>query len=158
DARELDLHGVSSPYAFAAAATERLTLGAGRRFSIPDRSERGQHQARGHLLRPRVVARPIGGWALTNQLRETRAEPAHRLAAYVVADFGNRQVTPAEQRHRPLDPAGHQIAVRALAESHAEAPREVAGRHARSTGERLDIEGTRVLTIHLIFRAPQADQ
>ena len=58
---------------------------------------------------------PVGARRHPDQLGEAGAEGAQRRAADREADLGDAQVAAAQQRHRPLDAARHQVAVRRLA-------------------------------------------
>src|SRR3974390_32868 len=127
-------------------------------FSNPDRSRGRSHEACRKRLGPRVVARPVGAGALADELAEAAAERPERRAADLEADLGDRQVAAAEQGHRPLDAPGHEVAVGGLAEGGAEAPGEVARRHARRPRQCLHVERAGVLAVHLVAGAPEEHQ
>src|SRR5689334_24786412 len=44
-----------------------------------------------------------------NELGEARAEGAQRRAAYLEADLGDAELAAAQQRHRALDAARHEV-------------------------------------------------
>src|SRR3712207_8351705 len=50
-----------------------------------------------------------------SELGEPRAEGAERRAADREADLRDGEIAAAQQRHRPLDPARHEVGVRRLA-------------------------------------------
>src|SRR6202040_1701669 len=84
-----------------------------------------QHQrARRDLRGGAVVARAVLAGAHPGQFGEPGAERARRDEPDRVAHLGHRHVAAAQQRLGPLDPAGHQVVVRRLAERRAEAARE----------------------------------
>src|SRR5215218_7035407 len=85
-----------------------LRVGCGFRFSIPDRTRMDLGDAGrdgGALV---MAAGPVRARALADQLGEPRTERPQRRTADREADLGDAQVTPAQQRLGPLDPAGHQ--------------------------------------------------
>ena len=90
---------------------------------------------------------PVGAGRHTDQFGEARAEGAQRRAADRETDLGHAEVATTQQRHRPLDPPRHQIAVRRLAVGEPELAAEVPGRHVRAAGERLDVQRLRVLRV-----------
>src|SRR6476659_653480 len=99
------------------------------RFSVPDRSGANLDDAGrddGGLV---MATGPVRARALTDQLGEPRAERPQRRTADRGADVRHRQVTPAEQRLGPLDPACHQVAVWRLPEGSTKAAMEMARRH-----------------------------
>src|SRR4051794_12156731 len=67
------------------------------------------HLARGDDLEPLVVAGPVGGRRLADQLGEPGREGAEARAPDREADLRNGQVAAAKERLRPLDPPGHEI-------------------------------------------------
>jgi hypothetical protein len=126
-----------------------------RRFSIPDRS--------GHLLgnarrdpcdRDRGVA-SVDARRHADQLREASAERAERRTTNGETHLGDAEITPPQQGHRPLDAAGHQIAVRRLAVRQLELTAQVTGRHVRPARECLDVERLRVVAIDAIAHPAQ---
>src|SRR5581483_10927890 len=136
-----------------------LAGGGGERFFDPARSADGSRQvlrdAAGHARKRAVVGAAVGGRRRADELREARAERAERRAADREADLGDRQVAAAQQKLRPLDPAGHQVGVGRLAVGLLEPPREVGGRHERPAGERRHVERPRVLTVDQVARTAQ---
>src|SRR5258708_5010385 len=62
--------------------------------------------------------------------REARREGADALEANREADLGDRMIRPAQQRRRPLEPAGQQVRVRRLAERAPKRAAEVSARKA----------------------------
>src|SRR5947209_16097079 len=76
-----------------------------------------------------MTSRAISAGRLTDELGKARAERAQRRTADSEARVSDRHVSAPEERFGPLDPAGHQIAIRALVERGLEAAGEVAGRH-----------------------------
>src|SRR5689334_11079511 len=95
-----------------------------------------------------VVAGPVGARRLADKLGEPGAERAERRAADRHADLGHRQVAAPQQRLRPLDPPGHQVAVRALPVRGPELAGEVRRRHQRHPGQRGDVERLGVVPVH----------
>src|SRR5207302_5318937 len=71
------------------------------------------------------------------------------------ARIGNGNVAPPEQCFGPLDSAGHEIAVRALAERRPEAAGEVARRHRSRPRNGRHVERPVELAIHAVLRLAQ---
>src|SRR5690349_4062460 len=101
----------------------RLSPAAARVFSESARCR----PVPGHLhaardVRPPIALRalPVFGWRLAEHVAESAAEGAQAGEAHVEADLGHRQVAVAQQRHRALDAAALEVAVRRLAEGVAE--------------------------------------
>src|SRR6476659_9507070 len=92
-----------------------VTVRAARRprFSIPDRFGAAPVASpawrRTAASPPRPGPRSCGARRHADQLGEAGAERAQRRAADREADLGDAEVTLAQQRHRPLDAARHQI-------------------------------------------------
>src|ERR671930_1833815 len=107
-----------------------LTLAAAGdlRFSIPDRSGHLLGDARRHPRRRARRLVSVGAGRHADQLGEAGAEGAQRRAADLEADLGDAEVTTAQQRHRALDAARHEVAVRRLAVRAPELAAEVPGR------------------------------
>ena len=118
--------------------------GWNRCFSIPDRPRDLLGHARRHPLGGRSARRVVGAGRHPDELAEAGAEGAQRRAADLEADLGDAHVAALEQRHRALDPAGHQVAVGRLAVGRLERPAEVPGGHVGVAGERLDVQRLRV--------------
>ena len=95
--------------------TLTLRAASSKRFSIPDRSGHLFGDARRYARRCPCRFTPIDAGRHPNQLGEPRTEGAERRAADHETDFGDAEVAPPQQRHRPLDAPGHQIGVRRLA-------------------------------------------
>ncbi len=132
------------------------------RFSDPARSayrtrELLRHAAR-HARQRAVITGPIGRRCLTYQLREAGAERAQRRTPDIHAHLRHRQLTPAQQRLRPLDSSRHQVRVGGLPVRSPELPREVRARHQRRAGECRDRQRPRVLAVHQITGATQMRQ
>ena len=107
---------------------------------------------------PAVVARrlaPVGAGRHTDQLGEAAAEGAQRRTADREADLGDAEVATAQQRHRALDAARHQVAVRRLAVGEPELAAEVPGGHVHAAGERLDVQRLCVLPVDPVADAAQ---
>ncbi len=100
----------------------------------------------------------VGARRHPDQFGEAGAEGAERGAADLEADLGDAEVAAAQQRHRPLDPAGHQVRVGRLAVGEAELPAEVPGRHPDLAPERLDVQRLRVLPVDPVADPPQEDE
>ena len=119
-----------------------------------DQARRGSAEHLDHAGRHggarRVVAGPVGARRLPDQLGEAAAERPQRRRAHRHAHLGDGQVTAAQQRHRALDPAGHQVAVRRLAVGLPELPREVRRRHQRGPRHRRHVQGRRVVPVHQV--------
>src|SRR3954453_14549131 len=92
-------------------------------FSETARSRPGHREARRDELG--VAARAVGGRGLADDLAERPAERAQAREADVEADLGDAAIGLPQQRHRPLDAAALQVAVRGLAEGGAESTDEV---------------------------------
>src|ERR1700761_7583127 len=138
-------------------ATTLATAGA-LRFSISDRPRHPSGDAGGHAAGGARLLAAVPARRHPDQFGEAGAEGAERGAADLEADLGDAEVAAPQQRHRPLDPARHQVAVGGLAEGLAELAAEVAGRHMRPRGERLDVQRLRVLAVDPVAHAPQADE
>ena len=126
-----------------------------RRFSIPDRSRDLLRDARRHARHRARGLAPICARRHPDELGEASAEGAERRAANLETDLGDRQVALTKQRHRPLDPPRHQVAVRRLAVGAPEPAAEVPGRHVRVAGERVDVERLRILPVDPVAGAAQ---
>ena len=100
------------------AAVFSKPAGAGGRTPAARRS--GSGRARG-----RRVRRAVGGRGHAVDAAEARGERADAAQADVEADVGDRPVGVAQQRGRPLHPAGQQVLVRRLAERAPELAAEV---------------------------------
>src|SRR5690349_5810995 len=136
------------------------TLGepGGRRFSKPTRlPQPREHAARDGGGRP-VVPGAVGGRRLADQGGEAGAERAQRGATHPEAGLGDADVTAAQQRLGPLDPAGHEIAVRGFAVRGPEAAAEVTGRHVRRPGQRGHVERLGVVAVHPVAGPAQQAQ
>src|SRR5947209_7031137 len=132
-----------------------LTAGTRLRFSIPDWSRDALGHARRHPEALPAGLAPVGARGDPDELGEARAEGAERRAADFEADLRHAQLAGAQQRHRALDPAGHQVAVGRLAVGRAELPAEVPGRHVRAARERLHIQRLSVVTVDPVAHTPQ---
>src|SRR5690606_2946575 len=105
--------------------TSMLMAGAGFSFFDPDRSRvLGNHATR-DTRQQAVVAGLVGTGRLTDDFGETGTERTKRGPADLEAHVGDAEVAAPQQRHRTLEPACHQVAVRRLAEGFPEAAREV---------------------------------
>src|SRR6185437_1628620 len=71
------------------------------------------------------------------------------------AHLGDAEVAPTPQRHRAFDAPCHQVAVRRLVVGEPELAAEVAGRHVRAVGERLEVQRLRVLAVGPVADAAQ---
>src|SRR5712691_3574765 len=133
------------------------TLGALRRnrFFISDRFCHHHDDAGRDEFDRRVAARPVGAGRLADQIGEARAERAQRRTPNREARIGDRHVAAPEERFGPLDPSGHEVAVRALAERSLEAPREVACRHRGRQRKGGHVERPLELPIHAVLRLAQ---
>src|SRR4029077_11744670 len=85
---------------------------AGLRFFDPARSGPVFGDARGDHRGGVVAPGPVGAWRLPDDLGEPGAERSERGTADLHAHVGHGKVAAAQQRHGPLDPPGHQVAVR----------------------------------------------
>ena len=76
----------------------------------------------------------VGRRRHADEFGESGAESAQRREPDGVAHVGHRSFAVPQERHRPFNPPGHQVAVGRLAESFSELATEVAGRepHARA--------------------------
>src|SRR5262245_51134057 len=99
----------------------KLGAGPGFGFSVPDRTGEHLGDAGRHGGALVMAAGPVGARALADELGESGAERTQRRTPDREADLGDREIAAPQQRLRPLDPAGHQVAVRRLAEGGAEA-------------------------------------
>src|ERR1700742_3104135 len=106
-----------------------LGLAWDRRFSIPDRSRHLLGDAGWHPRRLVRCPLPVGAGRGPNQFGEAGAEAAERGAADLEADLGDVEVAAPQERHRPLDAAGHQVAVGRLTVGELELAAEMTGRH-----------------------------
>src|SRR5438874_735566 len=98
-----------------------------------------------------MTSRAISAGRLTDELGKARAERAQRSTADSEARVGDRHVAAPEERFGPLDPAGHQIAIRALVERGLEAAGEVAGRHGGRPSKGRDVERLLEVAIHAVL-------
>src|SRR6185312_1180484 len=138
----------------------RFTLrrGCPFRFSVPDRSSTNLDDAGrddGGLV---MATGPVRAGALADQLGEPRAERSQRRTADREADVRHRQVTPAEQRLGPLDPACHQVAVGRLPEGSTKAAMKMARRHEGDAREGRNVKGIRVVAVHHVTGPAQPYQ
>ena len=113
--------------------------------STPSRSASAPCHAR---VRGAVLLR-----RLAHDVAEGAAEGAQAGEADGHADVGDRAVGRAQQRHRALDPAALQVAVRGLAERRPEGPDEVRLRHVRDPRQRRDVERVGELPVHRVAGA-----
>src|SRR5438477_12905550 len=114
----------------------RLVRPGDPRFSIPDRScDLLRHTWRhaGHRLG--FLTRVRAGRD-TDELGEAGTEGAQRRAPDRETDLGDAEAATTQQRHRALDAAWHQVAVRRLAVPRPELAAEMAGGHGRAAGQR----------------------
>src|ERR1035438_6702360 len=129
------------------------------RFSDPDRLVPGRPgarpgHARGHRQHSAVLQGPVRARRHPHELGESRAERAEGGAADLHARVGHAHAR-AQQRHRPLDPPGHEVAVRRLAVGRPKRPGEVPRRHQRVASHGRHVERTRILPIDQIPRPAQ---
>ena len=94
---------------------ERYARAATEASPIPARPRDGLGEAGRDRCRGPVVAVAVGARRLADELGETRAERAQRRTSDRHADLGDAEVASPQERLRPLDASGHQIAVRRLA-------------------------------------------
>ena len=99
-------------------------------------------------------AGPVRRRRLADELGEPRAERPEGRTTDRHAGLGDARSGP-QQRHRPLHPPGHEVAVGRLAVGVPEPPREVRGRHRRVLRHRHDVERLGVVPVHQIAGTPQ---
>src|SRR5690242_15763799 len=85
-------------------------VGGSRAPALP-RPRHDHHLAGGDDLEPVVVAGPVGGRRLADELREPGRERPETRAADREADLGDALIAPAQERLCPLDAAGHEVGV-----------------------------------------------
>src|SRR4051794_29642303 len=91
-------------------------------------SRPGHHHARGHVARRAHAGPPrpaIGGRRHADHARERPAEGPEAREPHLEADLGHGPLALAQQRHRPLEPAPLEVAMRRLAERVLERADEV---------------------------------
>jgi hypothetical protein len=99
---------------------------------------RGAEDTGGHaaeLVRRGPPARPDRARALAGDVAEGAPERAQARPARAEGDLGDRQVSVAEQRRRPLDAPREQVPVRGDAEGLLERSREVGLGDAAHAGQ-----------------------
>jgi len=84
---------------------------------------------------------------------ERRRERAHAREPHVEADLRDAAVGGAQEVAGALEPAREQVLVGRLAEHAPEAAAEVARRHVRGAGERLEVERLGVPAVNEVARA-----
>jgi hypothetical protein len=105
-----------------------------------------------------VIVGSVGTGRHANKPSECRAERTQRGEPHLQTDLGHGQITPAQQRHRPLDPTRLQVAVRRFTEGLAKPSREVSRRHKRRPRHRRNVQRTCVLAVEQISRPTQVSQ
>jgi len=128
---------------------------AGRRcFSKTARSRPRHHEARRHGRH--LPAQPERRRRFTHDHLKCPAERAEAVEADVEADVGDAAIRGTQQKHRALDAAALQIAVRRLAEGLAKPADEVRLRDARDLCEARDAQRLGKRPVHRIPRAQHA--
>jgi hypothetical protein len=110
------------------------------------------------LVRRGPRAGPDGARGLAGDVAEGAAEGAQAAPAGPKGDLGDREVGVAEERGRPLDAAGEQVAVRGEAERLLEGAGEVGGgdaAHARQAGDGPGLVGGGVHAVPGAQEAPE---
>src|SRR5215207_441515 len=108
------------------------------------RARPGHDDTCGHVARGARAGAPggaVGARGHPDHAAEGPAEAAQAREPDVEADLRDRLLGLAQQRHRALEPASLQVAVRRLAERLLEGADEVRLRGQRDARERRDVEG-----------------
>lgn len=135
--------------------TATLGEGRARRFSIPDRSRHLFRNAGRHSRRSLGRLPAICAGRYPDEFREARTERTQRRAPDFEAHFGHREFPTTQQRHRTLDPSGHEIRVRRFTICAPKLTTEVPGRHVYPAGEVLDVQRIRILTVDSVANTAQ---
>src|SRR5712692_5868764 len=131
-------------------------LGAVRRpgFSKTARSHVGHREAARNRFDLGAIA--VFAGRDPDDVTKCAAEGAEAVEADIEADVGDASLGLAQLEHRALDPPALEVAVRRLAEGHAERPYEMGLGDERNLGEVVDVEWLRVCAIDRVPGAKHA--